>query len=296
MISIITAVYNQLPINELFVQSLERYSRLPYELIIIDNGSTDGSIEFFEAKGAKVIRNEANYSYPHCQNQGIAAAQYDYFAFLNNDIIVAPGWDEDLVLAMQKHGLDLACPAAIERAETEIATKRLRRKWKWIKGLSRWMGSSKWALVLRYTLMYGDWELFCNRRRFRFGDKITEGFSGHSIITTRRAINLLGPWDERIQAADFDLYLRSKKRQQTHGDILPIHIVQGVFHHHFERLTVKASPPRFADADKLISLEDKWPLDEKNALIADALAYRTPKYKQKAASDRGSLETDEDDD
>src|SRR5947208_13580 len=71
MISIITAVYNQLAVNRLFVENLRRYTHHPYELIIIDNGSTDGSAEFFEQQGATVIRNGANYSYPHCQNQGI---------------------------------------------------------------------------------------------------------------------------------------------------------------------------------------------------------------------------------
>lgn len=277
MISIITAVYNQLPINRLFVASLERYSRLPYELIIIDNGSTDGSAEFFESKGARVLRNPANYSYPYTQNQGIQLAKYDYFAFLNNDIIVAPGWDMALIEAMQQHQLDLVCPAAIERAETEAATRQLRRHWKWIKGLTKWLGVGESALKFRHRLMYGNWERFCTKRRKRFGNDLLEGFSGHSILCSRRAIDLLGLWDERIQAADFDLYMRSKKRQLEQGDIKPIHVVLGVFHHHFERLTLKARPPAFADKDNLIKLEDKWPAAEMNSLLADVRAFKVAK-------------------
>lgn len=274
MISIITAVYNQLPINRLFVAALERYSSLPYELIIIDNGSTDGSAEFFESKGAKVIRNTANYSYPYTQNQGIRAAKYDYYAFLNNDIIVAPGWDKGLIDAMEAHQLDLVCPAAIERAESASITKSFRRKWKWIKGLTKILGVGEPALNFRHRLMYGNWERFCDKRRQKFGNRIIEGFSGHSILTTRRAIDLLGFWDERIQAADFDLYMRSKKRQLEQGDIQPIHVVLGVFHHHFERLTLKARPPAFADKARLIQLEDKWPAAEMNKLLADVRAFQ----------------------
>ena len=41
MISIITAVHNQLAMNKLFVESLHKYSTMPFELIIIDNASSD---------------------------------------------------------------------------------------------------------------------------------------------------------------------------------------------------------------------------------------------------------------
>lgn len=274
MISIITAVYNQLPINRLFVAALECYSRLPYELIIIDNGSTDGSAEFFESKGARVVRNPANYSYPYTQNQGIQLAKYDYLAFFNNDIIVAPGWDADLISVMTTHELDLVCPAAIERAESERATRRFRRHWKWIKGTTRFLGVSENALRFRHRLMYLNWPKFCARRKAKYGQQILEGFAGHSILSTRRAITLLGLWDERIQAADFDLYLRSKQRAIEQQDIKPIHIALGVFHHHFERLTLKAKPPRFADAEQLISLEAKWSKEKMTSLLADVHAYK----------------------
>jgi glycosyltransferase involved in cell wall biosynthesis len=92
MISIITAVFNQRGMNQLFYEKLVEYTENPFELIIIDNNSTDGSREYFENKKfVKLIKNDGNYSYPFCQNQGIKAAKYDYLAFLNNDIIVCPG-------------------------------------------------------------------------------------------------------------------------------------------------------------------------------------------------------------
>jgi hypothetical protein len=54
-------------------------------------------------------------------------------------------------------------------------------------------------------------------------------------------------------------------------------VVLGVFHHHFERLTLKARPPAFADKDKLIRLEEKWSVAEMEQLLADVRAYKGAK-------------------
>lgn len=55
-LSIIVAVHNQLGHNQLFLEGIQRNPTGPYEIIIVDNHSTDGSAEFFEANGCQVIR------------------------------------------------------------------------------------------------------------------------------------------------------------------------------------------------------------------------------------------------
>ena len=110
MISIVTAVHNQIGMNRLFYETLKRNTRNVYELIIIDNNSTDGSREFFREHADTVIENPGNYSYPYCQNQGIAAARYDYLVFLNNDVLVPAGWDEHLLRTMHVSGADAIFP------------------------------------------------------------------------------------------------------------------------------------------------------------------------------------------
>jgi GT2 family glycosyltransferase len=106
--------------------------------------------------------------------------------------------------------------------------------------------------------MYGNWEHFANTRFEKFGLSLKEGFIGNTVMMRRRAIEKVGLWDERIQGADFDLYIRSKKRNIEKGDIKPVHMALGVFIHHYIRLTVKSTRAPFANRDNIISVEEKW--------------------------------------
>ena len=265
-LSIITAVHNQLAVNRWFVEHLKRHTQQPYELIIIDNASTDGSAEFFESVGAKVIRNAANYSYPYTQNQGIAVAQGEWLAFLNNDIVVPPAWDTRLLASAEHNGLDLLTVCGIERIESPEATRVLRRRWKRASLLVRLFGAHQPWLKLSHRWMYGDWARFNQDRIERFSGRILEGYVGNSVLMNRRALDLVGLWDERIQEADADLFLRSKKRALDVGDINPLHIALDVFVHHYIRITVRSNPPAFADASRMIPITDKWDPQEAHRL------------------------------
>ena len=106
-ISIITAIHNGIAFNKIYLDSLKRYTHNEFELIIIDNASTDGSTEFFQQNGAVIIKNEKNFSYPYTQNQGIKIATGEYLFFLNNDIIVSPQWDKYLIEIAAKNNLDI---------------------------------------------------------------------------------------------------------------------------------------------------------------------------------------------
>jgi len=82
----------------------------------------------------------------------------------------------------------------------------------------------------------------------------------------------MGDWDERIQGADWDLFIRTKKRSVEAGDIKPCHIALGVFIHHYIRMTVKyaVKPTPFADLDKMVELRDKWTSEEIDQFHPDA--------------------------
>lgn len=260
MISIITAIFNQLDMNRLYYESLSKSTDGEFELIIIDNGSDDGSVEFFSnLPNVKVIKNPANYSYPYCQNIGIKAAKGDILAFFNNDIILSPHWDTRIKNLIGKNNCEVLSLASNDRMGDKNATKKLSRRWKRIKyPIITTLGQKKFALKLMITLCYGKWDKFCEKIHQKYQNKLIPGFSGSAIIMTRKALKLIGEWDPTQQAADFDIFYRTMQRHEQKGDISPLKTAAGIFHHHFRRLTLRCDYPPFADADHLIPLEQKW--------------------------------------
>jgi len=91
--SIIIVTFNQLEYTRQCVESIRRMTDEPYELIFVDNASSDGTAGYLESiPGAKVIRNAENRGFPAAVNQGIAVAKGDQVLLLNNDTIVTTGW------------------------------------------------------------------------------------------------------------------------------------------------------------------------------------------------------------
>ena len=94
-VSIIAVSCNALANTQRCIESLRRGAdaRYPQEILIVDNGSTDGSVEWLEAQpDIKLIRNPFNFGAPRARNQAIRHAQGDWVAFLDNDVFVPEGW------------------------------------------------------------------------------------------------------------------------------------------------------------------------------------------------------------
>ncbi len=259
MISIITSFYNQYGMNKLFLEFLEKYTTVPYQLIAVDNMSDDGSGDLFRAHGALVIRNEANFNYPHCQNQGAAVAEYDYLFFLNNDLLVCPDWDTRAIALMEENGLDFASAIGTNKMMTKKRTRVHVKSWFAIRypflKISNSYRSLKW---MHQVFFLGNYEGFCKRLRKKYAGKTAEGIAGFNVLMTRRGMDLIGEWDERIQAADYDVFLRAKDRAVKHGDVKPFHVLWELYFHHYMRLTFKMKYPPFVGQENIIMPSIKW--------------------------------------
>ncbi|MGE7825170.1 glycosyltransferase [Paenibacillus sp. NPDC093718] len=100
--SIVILTYNQLDYTKLCIESIRKFTAPgSYELIVVDNASTDGTISWLHEQGdIKTIFNESNLGFPKGCNQGIAISSGDNILLLNNDTVVTERWLEQLTTAL----------------------------------------------------------------------------------------------------------------------------------------------------------------------------------------------------
>ena len=102
-ISVIVPIYNAFEDLELCISSVLEKTKIPYELILIDDASTDSRIEDLLVKlekipHIKVVRNKENRGFVHNVNIGIKRSKGDV-VLLNSDTIVTDRWLQKLVIA-----------------------------------------------------------------------------------------------------------------------------------------------------------------------------------------------------
>lgn len=99
--SIIILTYNQLEVSKKCFESLAKYTKEEeVEIIVVDNGSTDGTREYLKSNSSFItILNDINMGFAKGCNQGIEVATGDNLLFLNNDTIVTENW-LDAMLAL----------------------------------------------------------------------------------------------------------------------------------------------------------------------------------------------------
>ena len=92
--SIIILTYNKLEYTKSCIESIRKYTdRDSYELIVVDNHSTDGTVEWLQQQAdIHAIYNSENLGFPKGCNQGMTIAVGDNILLLNNDVIVTYNW------------------------------------------------------------------------------------------------------------------------------------------------------------------------------------------------------------
>ena len=123
-ISIVIPVYNIASYLEECIESILKQSFTDYEVILVDDGSSDGSGDVCDKfkinPNFKIIHTE-NAGPAHARNTGLEHATGKYIAFIDGDDAIADGYLEILYKEIKKHGTDIVacCCKSIEAGEED---------------------------------------------------------------------------------------------------------------------------------------------------------------------------------
>lgn len=102
-VSVILVAYNNLNYTRDCVESIiANTDDMEFELILVDNGSTDGTKEYFDSiPGAKVIHLKHNLHVVKGFNMGLMAAEGEFSAAVCNDFIFSPKWLKNIITCIE---------------------------------------------------------------------------------------------------------------------------------------------------------------------------------------------------
>jgi GT2 family glycosyltransferase len=231
--SVIIVTYNNLALTKQCLASIDAMTRYPrYELIVVDNASTDGTPAFLEEWRAghdnrRVIVNPANKGFAAANNQGLAIAAGDYLVLLNNDTVVTAGWLGTLIGHLRRDPtIALIGPVTNETANDA----RIQTAYADLEGMHA--EARRWTLAhIGRTRPMHTLTFFC-------------------VMMPRRVCEDVGPLDEAFAAGMFEDDDYCRRVEQTGGRIV---CALDVFVHH-----------HFSPAFDAMGSERKWELFERN--------------------------------
>jgi GT2 family glycosyltransferase len=99
MVSILITTFNSAQFIERCLDSVQRQSYRPLEIIVVDNASTNGTRELLAKRGTgiNVVCNDANVGFAAAQKQAFRAAQGRWLLSLNPDVVLRPNFFAEAV-------------------------------------------------------------------------------------------------------------------------------------------------------------------------------------------------------
>jgi GT2 family glycosyltransferase len=115
-VSIVIVSYNTCKLLDECIVSIKKETTIAYEIIVVDNASTDNSCQMLQKKypEIKLIENGDNAGFARANNQGFAIASGKYYFMLNPDTLILAGAIDKLVAFMERnHDVGLCGPRNI---------------------------------------------------------------------------------------------------------------------------------------------------------------------------------------
>lgn len=178
--------------------------RVEMEIIVVDNGSTDGSVEAIEAryKDIKILRNEENLGFAKANNQGIKISKGDYILLLNSDTEVRSGALDKLVQFAEKHPDAGVAGARLLNPDGSIQP-------------SVYHFPTIWRAIAEYWLgKRGVYEKYALTGALTGTDPVSvEAVTGAAMLIPRKTIEKVGLLDERyfLYFEDLDFCRRARE-------------------------------------------------------------------------------------
>lgn len=112
-VSVIIPNFNGIAFLDTVLNSLEGQSMNDFEVILVDNGSTDGSCSFAAANypWVHILELSDNFGFCRAVNEGIRASKAPYVLLLNNDTEVTENFVEEMLDAIKRHRNAFSCGA-----------------------------------------------------------------------------------------------------------------------------------------------------------------------------------------
>nr|MDQ2680793.1 glycosyltransferase family 2 protein [Candidatus Eremiobacteraeota bacterium] len=217
LVSIVMLSWNAPQFTKMALESIRSYTKPPYELIIVDNGSREDTTGWLQTlDDVTVVYNSTNRGYAAGNNQGIARAKGDFVVLLNNDVVVTEGWLEGLLDAFDRiPGLGVSAPRSNIVAGHQVVVDA---------------SYQDMPAMHDYAAQ--------RRRRWKRHGYITDRAIGLCLCIDRRVIDEVGGIDESFGVGNFeddDFCLRIR------GARYRIYICDDVFIHHFGSQTFAAN-------------------------------------------------------